>query len=140
MRGKNMGKKYLSGETKTYVELIYHSLIFSETSVEEVTSRDPQAVIENGNHKKAFGFRFFDQSRKEVELDGKTTIVHGEKRNISPWYYPGGQIFTLEDVKNLTPKKDYAILISNMEGNGYASVCKTRHGGFVPVEKEDVVL
>jgi len=135
-----MSKKYLSGETKTYVELIFHSIIFSETSVEEVSSRDPQAVLENKKTKNAFGFRFFDQSRKDVELDGKTSTVHGEKRNVSPWYYPGGQIFTLADVKKLTPKKDYEILISNMEGNGYSHVCKTRHGGFVQVQKEDVVL
>ena len=134
-----MSKKYLSGETKTYVELIFHSIIFSESSVEEVNSgRDPYAVATK--HKNAFGFRFFDQSRKEVELDGKTSTVHGEKRNLSPWYYPGGQIFTLADVKKLTPKKDYEILISNMEGNGYSHVCKTRHGGFVQVQKEDVVL
>ena len=135
-----MSKKYLSGETKTYVELIFHSIIFSETSVEEVSSRDPQAILENKKTKNAFGFRFFDQSRKDVELDGKTSTVHGEKRNVSPWYYPGGQIFTLADVKKLTPKKDYEILISNMEGNGYSHVCKTRHGGFVQVQKEDVVL
>jgi hypothetical protein len=135
-----MSKKHLSGETKTYVELIYHSILFSESSTEEVTSRDPQAILEDKKTKNAFGFRFFDQSRTEVELDGATTKVFGEKRNVSPWYYPGGQIFTLEDVKQLKPKKDYEILISNMEGNGYTHVCKTRHGGFVQVQKEDVVL
>jgi hypothetical protein len=128
----------LSGKTKTYVELLYHSILFSENEVVEVDSRDSEAIA--NKYKNAFGFHFFDQARTDVELDGKTQPVFGERRTVSPWYYPGGKVYTLNDVKSLKPKKDYEILISNMEGNGYSKVVKTRHGGFVPFQEEDVVI
>jgi hypothetical protein len=131
-------KTSVNGKTKTYVELLYHSLLFSENEVEEVATRDPQAIAEK--HKNAFGFRFFDQARTEVELDGKTQTVFGERRMESPWYYPGGVLYTLEQVKQLTPKKDYSILIGNMEMNNYPAVVKTRHGGFVHHNAGDVML
>jgi len=131
-------KRTVTGRTKTYVELLYHSVLFSETEVVEVGSRDPVAVAEK--HKNAFGFHFFDQARTEVELDGNAQTVFGERRTVSPWYYPGGKVYTLEDVKSMKPEKEYEILISNMEGNGYPKVVKTRHGGFVPFQKDDKVL
>jgi|SRR5271157_4054613 len=128
----------VSGTTKTYVEVLYHSILFSENQVEEVSYRDPNAIATK--YKNAFGFRFFDQERTNVKIGGKDQTVYGERKHESQWYYPGGQVFTVEDVEKLKPKKDFEILISNMRGNGYKKVVKTRHGGFVPFSSRDEII
>lgn len=128
----------VDGETKTYVEIMYPGTLFSESEIKEVNSgRDPYAVAHE--HKNAFGFRFFDQERTQVKVGSKTQVVSGERKNDSKFYYPGGQTFTVEEVKRL--KGDHEILISNMEGNGYKKVVRTRRGNFQPFDsKTDEII
>jgi len=127
----------VNGDTKTYVEVMYPGILFSESDIQEVDYRDPDAIAKK--YKNAFGFRFFDQERTQVKVGSKTQTVSGERKNESKFYYPGGKTFTTAEVKKL--KGDHEILISNMEGNGYAKVVRTRMGNFQPFDsKTDEII
>jgi hypothetical protein len=109
----------------------------SETSSKEVKSREPKTILRHlPQH--AFAFRFYDQTIKTVKIDGEEEKHFGKQRNISPMYYPGGTSFTVEQIKHLPG--DYKILVSNMEGNNWPLVVRTRKGNFQPLEKDDVIL
>lgn len=124
--------KQVRGETKTYVEVLYPGILFSETEITEVDNRDPDAIAQK--YKNAFGLRFFDQERTEVKIGSKQQTVSGERKNESKLYYPNAQTFTVADVKKLPG--DHTILISNMECNGYKKVVRTRVGNFQPFDPE----
>ena len=83
---------------------------------------------------KPFGFRFSTRARKDDELDSKTVKE-------SPMYYLGGDVLTLEDVKKRNDPKD-AILISNMECNGWNRIIENRNSWKItqPLRADDVIL
>jgi len=115
---------------KQYVEFLYPGALVSETEVKEVKDRDPSRLeVPEG----CFGYRFFD--RQEAVVDGETLV--GQPRNYSGMTY-FGQAMTLAEVKREMP--DALTLISNMEGNGWERVVKTRRGNFQPLELEDRVI
>lgn len=118
---------------KHYVEYLYPGIIVSETSVKEVAERDVKSVdLSDG----CFGFRFFD--RTVTVIDGET--LTGDRKNVSGWYYQGEKM-TLEQVKaTYGSDRNYRILISNMENNGYGAVVKTKFGQFMPLNDNDTVL
>lgn len=118
--------------TKSYVEKIYRGILFSESSVSEVTERDPMQVVNDGTMQ---GFRFYD---KDFVLDGEKSY-DGEKSNFSNWIYFGKRM-SLEEVKSQFghDSKNYRILISNMENNNYKYVCHTQVGSFLPMEEGDM--
>ena len=120
---------------RTYVEFVYPGVIVNETSVKEVESRDTSEVkVPDG----AFGFRFFDVLIAKVECAGKTVELRSDRLNQSPMHYYGGRIFSREEVARKVP--DNRILLSNMEGNGWDRVIKTRTGNFQPFEESDVFI
>jgi len=49
-----------------------------------------------------------------------------------------GESFTVADVEQLPG--DYSILLSNMRGNGWAKIVRTRRGNWQPLEGDDVVI
>lgn len=49
-----------------------------------------------------------------------------------------GEELTFEDVEALGD--EHRILLANMRGNGWPTVCKTRRGNFRPVAENDIVL
>lgn len=117
-------------ETRTYVEFFYPGAFFDETSTREVQSRDSNVSVPDG----AFGFRFFDVMSTD---EGGVKMV-SDKLNLSPMHYYGGRIMTLDEVRHEMP--DARILISNMEGNGYARVIRCRTGNFKPFEDGDIFI
>ena len=118
---------------KHYVEYLHPGIIFSESSVEEIAERDVKAVNMPDS---CFGFRFFD--RTVTDIDGET--LAGGRKNVSGWYLQGEKM-TLEQVKAIYGSDhNYRILISNMEGNGYGAVVKTKFGQFIPLNNNDTVL
>ncbi len=119
--------------TKSYVEKIYRSLLFSESSVAEVTERDPMQVKNDGQMQ---GFRFYD---KEFVVDGEKSY-DGEASNYSNWIYFGKRL-SLDEIKaQYGNNPDYRILISNMEVTGYQYVCHTQAGSFLPMEQGDMTF
>jgi len=118
---------------KHYVEFLYPGLLVSETSVEEIAERDTKKVEMSDS---CFGFRFFD--RTVSVIDGET--LTGDRKNVSGWYYQGEKM-TLEQVKaSFGNDRNYRILISNMENNGYDAVVKTKFGQFIPLNDGDTIL
>jgi hypothetical protein len=81
-----------------------------------------------------YGFRFTTRSRGPMDLDSKVTKE-------SPFYYLGGKIETLEEVKARATKDD-SILISNMENNGYERIITNTNSWrwTAPLNPTDVVL
>lgn len=51
-----------------------------------------------------------------------------------------GEALTAADVEGLDDGDDHTILLSNMRGNGWKRVVRTRRGNWQPVEPGDVVL
>jgi hypothetical protein len=81
-----------------------------------------------------YGFRFTTRERGDDDLDSKVVAT-------SPMHYIGGLIRTVEEVRAKADLKE-RILLSNMEGNGYARVWQTTKGWLwtQPLEDDDVVL
>ena len=110
--------------------------MFGESSVKEIKARLPKKWASYDPN--SYAFRFYDQVSTKIVVDGKTQTVYGDKKNLSPMYYPGGVVYNLEQIKALPG--DYAILISNMEGNNYTHVVQTRCGNFQEFKEGDVLL
>lgn len=120
--------------TKHYVEFFYSGIITADTSCRPSDHRDPARVsLPDG----AYAFHFFD--REETELDGET--LRGERKNVSPTYYPGGTVKTLAEIEALHDPRD-RILLSNMRGNDWPAVVYTRFGNWPQPYREgrEVVL
>lgn len=64
------------------------------------------------------------------------TLPDGKAQKVGKWYV--GAEFTVEEVEALGD--EHRILVANMRGNGWATVCQTRRGNWQPVEEGDVVL
>lgn len=114
---------------QTYVMALYPGFIVSETSEEQVSSRDPYSFK---MPKHAFGFRFFD---KEI-LEGVMGKTYGEPHNFSGWYYKG----TVRSIEQVKDQESDSILYSNMSGNGYKRIVDTEAGQCIPLGDDDVVL
>ncbi len=116
---------------KQYVTFLYPGIFLSEEETRAVETRDVGGLaVPEG----AFAFQFFE--RLEIDVDGERLV--GKPRNRSGRYYPEGRVMTVADV--LLDERDNRILISNMEGNGWDRVVKTRCGNYQPFTDDDVVL
>jgi len=117
---------------KHYVEIYYPGGFFSETSTIEIKNREVDFEIPEN----CFGYRLFD--RTEVKQDGELLI--GDRKNISGMVYLGEKYSLSRLKKEFGNKKDYRILISNVEDNGYKGAVKTRRGNWQPLTEKDKVL
>jgi hypothetical protein len=122
--------------TKTYVELQYPGLLFSEDEHKEVTERNAYKCAKQ--YPKAYSLQFYDQVSTTVVVDGYSQQVYGKRKNESPIYYPDGKTFTLDEVRTLTG--DYSTLIANMQGNGYSKVVKTRTNNWQPFNEKCEII
>lgn len=120
-------------ETIQYLTYFYPGSFFDEDSTKEVKKRDPKAATKNAP-KGAFGFQFYE--RTKIVLAGET--LWGEVRHKSPLHYLGGEVYTLAQVRKHFPGEK--ILISNMRGNGYDRVIRTRRGNWKPLNNGDVLV
>ena len=124
------------GDTREieYVEFAYHGVIVSDMSSKEVKSRDIKALeIPEG----AYAFRFYTILETDVKRGNKLVTTSSSRLDVSPWYYPGGEVLCLGDVQARYP--DQNILMQNMRGNSIKQVVRTRHGGFMPMYPGDKV-
>jgi hypothetical protein len=116
--------------TKTYVTFFYPGSFFPETSIREVAERSlTPDEIPNG----CYAYRF--HSQVEGTLDGEKVV--GSPKDYSGMFYIG-EVLTLEQVKEKYPTNK--ILISNIEGNGWDVVVRTRLGNFQPLSQGDKVI
>jgi hypothetical protein len=121
---------------KTYCEILYPGSFFPEEEVIEVKTRQPEAIAKK--YPGAFAFQFFDQVKQEVEVDGVKRTVSGDRKNLSPKYFPGGKTFDKQEVEAMGP--EFRILRSNMDNDGWGIVVKTRRGNFQPFTKDCALI
>lgn len=109
---------------KHYVTFLVPSLFFAEQLPREISDREaPVNDIPNG----AFAYYFFD-------LDESAN----KPKNVSSRTYLGGQVYSLEQVKEQFP--EYKTLILNMENNKLPRVILTPTGNWYPFAEGDIVL
>ncbi len=123
-------------KVQTYVEYLYPGVLASEISASPVATRNI-AKTALALPEDAYGFRFFD--RTEATVNGEELL--GKPKNFSPTYYPGGKIYTLEQVEKgdlKTPRCD--ILLGNMIRNNFPRVVETRTGNVYPVSEGDQII
>lgn len=112
----------------------------AESSTEPIAAWDVDAAVEMAGKiterygARPYGFRFTTRARGDGDLDSKVVAT-------SPMHYIGGLVRTLEEVRAKADPKE-RILLSNMEGNGYARVWQTTKGWLwtQPLNDNDVVL
>ena len=92
----------------------------AETTTKPIDSWDvvkAQKMALNINERynaRPYGFKFTTRSRGDDDLDSGVSAT-------SPFYWLGGKVETLEEVKARATDKD-SILISNMENNGWKRI------------------
>jgi hypothetical protein len=131
--------------TKYYAKFLFPGLLFSESERVELKNHSSQEALKK-MPKNAFAFELYDVETRSYVLSetethdklGDDAITKDKTVNRSGVFYPGGVLFTLEEVKSMGKK--YSILASNMEGNCWDPVVKTTAGNFQPFEKNDVIL
>lgn len=129
---KNYPKNQGTVKTQTYVQYQYPGLVIQEVSSKKIEARDPEKVAAK-MPEGAIGFRFFDQTKIEVDKEALT----GEPKNYSGWYYVDGKEMTLDEVKREMPERK--ILIRNMESNSYDRIVYIRDQA-LPLRKDDKVI
>lgn len=132
------GKKDASAVvTTTYVAYLLPGSFFSEESVHEVASRNPDEDIKNA-HEYAFALFYFDIVKTIVKVGEERVETSSGRRNISHRHYIGGEILDIEAVEALG--SEYDTVVRNMKGNDWDKVIRCRTGNFQPFEDEDVLL
>lgn len=120
---------------KTYIEFLYPGAFFTESSTQEVKTRD---VSRAKMPKNAYGFKFFDILSMAAKVDGKQVQLTSERINVSPMHYYGGKVYTVAELKREFPNKH--VLIGNIEGNGYKKAILCRTGNWQVFDKTDVLI
>lgn len=114
--------------------------LFAETTTMEIKKWDIELAVEMSKgvieryNAVPYGFKFTTRERKMNELDSKQVKQ-------SCFYYLGGDVFTLKQLKELNdPHND--TLIRNMECNNWEKVVINSNSWkwTQPLEKGDVVL
>jgi hypothetical protein len=124
---------------KHFVTFVSPGTLVPETTTKEIDSWDVDKATEMAREVRErynatpYSFHFTTRSN-EGELDSKETA-----RSCN--YFLGGQVLTLQDVKDRNDSKD-SILISNMENNGYDRVVQNDNSwrATLPLGENDVVL
>ena len=125
---------------KHYVTFSSPGTFVAEQTVKEIESWDvckAVAMSKKINERygaKPYAFQFSTRQRGANDFDSKETKRSG-------FYYLGGKIETLADIKKRNDPKEH-ILISNMECNGWARVVTNinSYRWTQPLNENDVVL
>lgn len=125
---------------KHFVTFFSPGTFIDEITTLEIDSWDVKKAIKLSESIKErhgatpYGFHFSTRGRKDDELDSKNIAV-------SPTYYLGGSIETLEKIKERNSPDD-RILISNMECNGWNRVITNTNSWKItkPLYDTDVIL
>lgn len=117
---------------KHYVEFLYPGILFSESSIREIKTRNYKKLIRIP--KECYGFRFFDRE----EIKNSREVLKGNERNWSGTYY-FGKLYTINQVKTEFPNEK--ILIRNIERNSKTGkAIRTRWGNWQLFEKDDKII
>lgn len=73
-------------------------------------------------------------------MDGDGNEIWQPVGELSRYRIYIGEELTAADIERLNDGHDYSILLSNMRGNDWGRVVRTRRGNFQPVDSDDVVI
>lgn len=119
-----------------WAEYWHPGSLFAEDSHKQLRSRSTvEALAKMPNS--AFAFRLYDVRVLTGTLEDGSSTEKRTTENESKTYYPGGAVYDVEGIRSLDG--DHRILISNMEGNDWPVVVKTRLGNFQPFENAEIV-
>ncbi len=133
---------------KMYAEFNVPGLLFPENEVVEVKSRD---VLKLNVPEAAFGVRFFDILITSVADKGKKPVkAESNPVNKSRYYNIGTKIYTADEVREETKKEKTKLskdavrnrenMLKNMKSEKLEFALKCQYGGFVKLEKGDLVF
>ena len=133
---------------KMYVEFTVPGLLFAENEVIEVKSRD---VVKLNVPEAAFGVRFFDILITSVANKGKKPVrTESNPVNESRHYNIGTKIYTADEVRAETERERTKLskdavhgrekMLEDMEREKLEFALKCQVGGFIKLEKGDLVL
>ncbi len=124
----------------TAAPLYTGSLFPEEGRLVEIPDADPQTaltVAADDGRWFALEVRTTTQKRWTDGDGGEMWRVIGESARYRIYV---GELLTVADIEQLPDAADYAILLSNMRGNEWERVVRTRQGNFQPVAPVDVVI
>ena len=137
----------MSVTKKTYVEFIVPGLLFPETEVVEVKSRDVQDLR---IPERAYGFRFFDILITQVSNNGKKKVnAESNPVNYSRQYNIGTKIYSKKEMANETTRekglskdvlKSRERMMKQMTDDKLKRALKCQVGGFIKLRKGELVL
>ena len=114
---------------ETYITFEFPGSFFAETESHPIESRDIDAALDIFPDR-AFSFQFYDKVTQTARREDGKEITIVERENVSPRYYPGGDVYSLERLA-----KEYgtgSVIYRNTENNHPAGAIKTRIGNFQP--------
>lgn len=140
MKNLPIAKRIVPKIKKHFVTFYSPGTLFAETTQKPIDSWDVKKATGMARAVKErydavpYGFRFSTSGRGDEDLDSKVTAT-------SPFYFLGGKIETLEQVKARATKGG-TILVSNMEINGWDRVITNTNSWkcTLPLNPGDVVL
>ncbi len=118
-------------------EYFYPGSMVNEASSEDVNGRSLQQLASEADSY-AFAVRTYKDVVGKVEVEGAIVEIKSAPFNISGLAYIDGEVFTLDDVKNQFP--EHRTLISNMEGNRWDKVVRSRCGNWQPFNNDDSII
>lgn len=110
---------------------------FNEEETVELPERSVEAAVQAAP-KWAFAFKLYDSPLCDFEFPADLFRLVPIPQNESHRYYIGGTLYTVEEVEAMGD--DFRILASNMRGNRWPHVIKTRAGNFQPFEEGDEIV
>ena len=116
-----------------WVEYRFPGTLFSETSTKQLNGPDLASEAHKNFPRNAFGFQLFDVRVRKGKLEDGEKITQRDRINKDTMYFPGGKVYSVNDIKALSG--DHRVLISNMEGNGWTHVVKTCQGNWQPFDR-----
>lgn len=130
----------MTTRTRFLAEYLAPGAFMSESyGTRELAEPTTEQVLEHQPNENWFGARVSSVTEKMFRAsDGEVAWVEENRPQLIFTVYNYGEIFDLERVKALGA--GYDILVSNMEGNKWPRVVRTRLGNWQPLEDEDVVL
>jgi hypothetical protein len=122
--------------------VIFHSpgTFVAEQTSKPVEAWDPAVAVDMAREIKErygatpYGFCFVTRGREDNELDSREIAR-------SNFYYLGGRVETLEEIKRRADPKE-SVLLTNMECNGYDRVIVNENSWrwTQPLQESDVIL
>lgn len=120
---------------------LYPGAFMSERGAEvELSRAEPSVVLEALCGDLSWFGALVSSRRQKGWSDGAGGELWTNDEDLESYYLYVGEALTAADIEAWPDAADYRILLSNMRGNGWSTVVRTRCGNFQPVNVNDVVV